>query len=64
MQILENHSWTLCTGHHISNLRIQVFPGTDTQRLHSVIKSMLAQVCVSCCYVAVAKFKLTPVDII
>ena len=43
-QVLECHVWTLCSGVFISNLRVEVFPGSDMLRLRSMIKNYLSQV--------------------
>jgi zinc transporter 5/7 len=42
-QVLEYHAWTLCTGTHIANIRIEIFPGSDLHRLHNIIKSILTK---------------------
>ena len=36
--------WSLCTGVYIANIRVEVFPGSDTKKLHTVIKTILTQV--------------------
>lgn len=43
-QILDSHVWTLCSNVFVCNLRVEVFPGTDLNRLRSLVKTYLSQV--------------------
>lgn len=43
-QIAECHVWTLCSNTIVGNIRVEIFPGSDSFKLQKVIKSILSEV--------------------